>query len=156
MISFFPIAIFSMYQFISGDGAWLPIFLGALVLFIQVATLLIANLTLIIASRQSYRDDPVQQRSVFSTKNRQSLYETQQREQTHPRGFVPSAINGSSYENDSTSSTAVGTEYGSVVPKKRMWSPFAAHRPMASALYTQYRRPLCASPFSANPIPTRN
>lgn len=120
---FFPVAIFSMYQFTLKD-AWLPIFLGAIVLAITVLTLLIAEGTLLLASRRSHDSVPTTRTSIAPSSRRASR-------RTSLASYPQSP------DDDLTDADSV-----IVTHHKAMFSPFPTFRPMCSALYQQYRRPL--------------
>jgi hypothetical protein len=131
---FFPICIFSLYQFTLND-AWLPIFLAAITLFITVAGLLLAEASILLAARRArnhvavsptdYADKTVQPSMIGA--------ETSSVASPDPVGRENSSVTLTNH----TQRAVVNVRQ---VPRS-LWSPFPNLRPHCSALYQQYRRP---------------
>lgn len=111
----FPIFIFCLHQFTLKD-AWLPIFLAVLLLLFTIGSLLFAEGTLLLAARRS---------NHFSTKK--------------PNAPDPSP---EIVDPRTPTSTLSGSTRVASPSLRSMWSPFPTLRPMASALYQQYRSPM--------------
>lgn len=94
------------------DDAWLPIFLAAITLFITVATLLLAEGSLLLAARRSHDGSNL-------------AHQVESEKQAGP-DHSPSS---------STTAAVRPVAYS-------LWSPFPNLRPLCSALYQQYRRPM--------------
>lgn len=128
---FFPICVFALFQFTLHD-AWLPIFLGAIVLAFTFLTIFLAEGSLLLAARGSH--------SSVDTANRQEFTEPN----TYgPGTVVPSPVSHDAPSSEGTLTEPMTTPHRLVTTGRRsMFSPFPALRPMASAVYQQYRRPL--------------
>ena len=119
---FFPVAIFTMYQFTLSD-AWLPIFLAAIVLAITVLTLLIAEGTLLLAAHRSHASVPTTRTSIAPSSRRASR-------RTSMASYPQSPVD----DSDLTDADSM-----IVTHHKAMFSPFPTFRPMCAALYQQYQ-----------------
>lgn len=132
---FFPICIFSLYQFTLND-AWLPIFLAAITLFITVAGLLLAEGSILLAARRA------------RTASRSSHGALADKERRHSLTDGSSSSSPAPVDRENSSVTLTHAGHGTrhiagirAVPGS-LWSPFPNLRPHCSALYQQYRRPL--------------
>lgn len=127
-----------MYQWTLHD-AWLPIVLAAVLFFITVGTLLFAEASLLVAARRTHAEqNPALKRQSMMSTRRPSLSDDSESTYAADGAAGPRGIHSKGMWTPVSCSLSCSTTSSDAL----RYPQFAPYRPMAAALYQQYRRPL--------------